>query len=236
MNFAIIARCDHTGEIGIGLISTSMAAGAHLDAAIRPHAGGILIQGSPSNRLNRLATNLLAQGHSARYVLQAVTSNDDDSDLRHIVIIDRESTLAIHHGIACEPACDIKAGPHYAVICEKSDGADASTISSAFESTQGRDFDDRLLRTLEAGVTKMPSQPAGPQSRSGALLVWGRRDYSDIDLRVDLHDDPINELRRIYSDFKPTAAYYEERARNPAQAVNALEFAGVLSAQREKKK
>lgn len=49
--------------------------------------------------------------------------------------------------------------------------------------------------------------------RSVAVIVWGKNDYSDLDLRVDLQDGAIAALRSMYADYKPTAEYYEERAR-----------------------
>jgi uncharacterized Ntn-hydrolase superfamily protein len=70
--------------------------------------------------------------------------------------------------------------------------------------------------------------------RSAALIVWGNRTHNEVDLRVDLHDRAIDELRRIYVDYKPSIAYYEERARNPRNAIPAMEFADMLKNQRQK--
>ena len=44
----------------------------------------------------------------------------------------------------------------------------------------------------------------------------------------------IDELRRIYVDYKPTIAYYEERARSPRNAIPAMEFADMLKKQQQK--
>ena len=41
------------------------------------------------------------------------------------------------------------------------------------------------------------------------------------------------ELRRIYADYKPTIAYYDERARNPRNAITGVEFADRLKKQRQ---
>jgi hypothetical protein len=49
---------------------------------------------------------------------------------------------------------------------------------------------------------------------------------------VDLHDDAIADLGRIYVDYKPSIAYYEERARSPRNAVPAMEFVEKLDAAR----
>ena len=66
------------------------------------------------------------------------------------------------------------------------------------------------------------------------MVVWGNRTYNEIDLRVDRHDSAIRELRRIHVDYKPSIAYYEERARHPRNAIPAMEFADMLKARQQK--
>jgi uncharacterized Ntn-hydrolase superfamily protein len=63
--------------------------------------------------------------------------------------------------------------------------------------------------------------------------VWGNRTYNEVDLRVDVHEHAVEELRRIFIDYRPSIAYYEERARNPRNAIPAMEFADMLKKQQE---
>ena len=70
--------------------------------------------------------------------------------------------------------------------------------------------------------------------RSAAMVLWGNRTYNEVDLRVDLHERAIEELRRIYVDYKPSIAYYEQRARSPRNAIPAMEFADMLKKQQAK--
>ena len=78
---------------------------------------------------------------------------------------------------------------------------------------------------LTSGSGRLPE-------RSAALIVWGSRPHNEIDLRVDLHEDAIADLKRIYVDYKPSIAYYEERAKSPRNAVPAMEFVEKLEAGR----
>jgi hypothetical protein len=39
----------------------------------------------------------------------------------------------------------------------------------------------------------------------------------------------------VYEDFKPTAEFYEARARNPRMTMNAREFAGILETRKQQK-
>jgi uncharacterized Ntn-hydrolase superfamily protein len=235
MSYSIIARCARSGQIGIGLASVSLAAGTGLDAAVRPNVGAILVQGARSFRLNRLATNLLAQGHGPAYVMQQLESTDPDFDLRLVAIIDRESILATHCGTAVRPWSGIRSGAGYAVLCEDSaDERVAQAMVAAFEAAPDDELDNRLLCALEAGSAAAPATAAkGLPIRSAALVNWGRRDYSDLEVRVDMHEDPVTELRRVYADMKPSVEYYEQRARNPSKAMHHREFAGLLKAQQK---
>jgi uncharacterized Ntn-hydrolase superfamily protein len=99
-----------------------------------------------------------------------------------------------------------------------------------FEAAAKADFDERLLCALEAGRDAgglMGIRGPLPE-RSAAVIVWHEQDYSEIDLRVDYQDGAIAVLRAMYADYKPTAEYYEERARHPRNALPAMEFADML--------
>ena len=96
-------------------------------------------------------------------------------------------------------------------------------LRASFESGASLDLDARILAALEA-------VEAGYLAaiRSVALVMYGSRDYSEVDLRVDMHDQPIAELRRLYDEFQPFGAYYDERAKNPREALPQREFADML--------
>ena len=53
---------------------------------------------------------------------------------------------------------------------------------------------------------------------SAWLRVVGQLDWPQIDLRVDMHDDTVAELRRIFEVFKRHDAYYREWSRDPRNA------------------
>ncbi len=67
----------------------------------------------------------------------------------------------------------------------------------------------------------------GRSKRAGALAArptgtfrrrsWSHGDepFAYIDLRVDVHEEPIGELRRVFEWFRPLLPYYSERPHNP---------------------
>jgi uncharacterized Ntn-hydrolase superfamily protein len=73
---------------------------------------------------------------------------------------------------------------------------------------------ERLIAAMAAG------EAAGGDKRgrqSIALRIQGAEDYPELDLRVDDHEDPLAELRRLYDKslerFQPFIACLATRAR-----------------------
>jgi uncharacterized Ntn-hydrolase superfamily protein len=71
------------------------------------------------------------------------------------------------------------------------------SMAEEYQANMNMSFPERLLLALEAG------QAAGGDKRgrqSAALYVVGNEEYADLDLRVDDHEYPVAELRRIYEE------------------------------------
>jgi uncharacterized Ntn-hydrolase superfamily protein len=58
----------------------------------------------------------------------------------------------------------------------------------------------RLLRGIEAG-RDAGGQHGGQQP--AALLVHQGRSFAHVDLRVDVHPEPVGELRRVFDAYRP---------------------------------
>ena len=236
MTYAIVARCPVTGHFGIAVASYSIAVGRHCDGSIRANTGAALTLGNPHPRNNYLAINLLAQGCTAAQALDQLLANDPEGGYRQIAIVDRESAVA-HSGARLAPWSGHRSGSGY---CAFGDGlagqAVLDALAAGYEARPQAGLDERLVEALTAardagglrgGRGRLPE-------RSAALIVWGSRPHNEIDLRVDLHDDAITDLERIYADYKPSIAYYEERALSPRNAVPAMEFVEKLEAGRHR--
>jgi len=67
--------------------------------------------------------------------------------------------------------------------------------AAEYEKSKGLPFAERLIAALAAG------EAAGGDKRgkqAAALLVCTTEDYPFLDMRVDDHAEPIEELRRLY--------------------------------------
>jgi uncharacterized Ntn-hydrolase superfamily protein len=232
MTYSILARCARTGRFGLAMASTSIAIGRDCDGALRPNVGATITQGNANPRNNRLALHLLAQGHLPSHAMRELAACDPQHDWRQVGIVDREGTVAVHSGTNLRPWAGHRVGAGYAAFGSMLAGPKVvDALAERYEADAQRDLEDRLLAALE-GARDAGGLVGGVgplAERSVVLIVWGVRDHSDIDLRVDMHDGAIAELRRIYEEFKPYAVYYDERAKSPRNALPQMEFADILN-------
>jgi uncharacterized Ntn-hydrolase superfamily protein len=232
MSYSIIARCARSGRLGIGTASYTMAIGAYCDGAVRPNVGATVTQDVPLPRNNRLAINALADGATPGLALAMLRDNDPHFEYRQIAIVDREGVAAAHTGSRVSGIKGQRVGSGVVVLgsgLAREKVLDA--MLGSFESSASLEFDERLLAALEGGrdAGGLGGSKGPLRERAVAVIVWHRQDYSEIDLRVDLGEEgAIASLRAMFSDYKPTAEYYEERARHPRNAVPAMEFADML--------
>jgi uncharacterized Ntn-hydrolase superfamily protein len=85
----------------------------------------------------------------------------------------------------------------------------------AFLSARGEHMTERVLKGLEAGLAAGGEE--GPV-RSAGMLVADRWTWPIVDLRVDWHEEPIAELRRVWEIYQPQMGDYLTRALDPASA------------------
>ena len=93
-----------------------------------------------------------------------------------------------------------------------------SAMAEAYRETGEGDLAERLLITLEAGKRaggQANSEGLPLPEKSAALIVKGNDIIQNVDLRIDLHDDAVTELRKVYKTYLSYREYYELRARRP---------------------
>ena len=229
MSFCIVARCVRTGNLGVGIAAEHLAVGLQCDGAIRARIGATMTLHMPTPANNRLALNLLEQGYAPQQAVVELCANDPDHTARQIAIVDREGRTAVHRGARANAAATSSVSESCIAMIDGLPGeAVVRALRERFESGASLALDARILAALEA-----VDATGTAAIRSVALVVYGVNDYSDVDLRVDMHERPIVELRRLYDEYQPFGAYYDERAKNPREAIPQREFADILARKRE---
>jgi len=198
-----IVACDlEAQQWGVSVQSKFLSVGSVVPWA-EPHVGAVATQAYANPRYGPNGLQLLREGLSAQEVVDRLTGEDEGRDHRQLGIVDGKGNTATYTGRECMDWAGGRTGTNYAAqgnILVSAETVDA--LAETFESSAGRPLADRLIDCLAA------AQAAGGDSRgqqSSALLVvqrdGGYAGMSDVvvELRVEDHERPIEELRRIYT-------------------------------------
>ena len=220
MTFTAIGACPETGRLGIGITTYSLGVGGYCPFFERGVAV-LSTQAFANPALGPLATAALRKTPDPQRVLGVLAEQDAGFDWRQVVIAASDGRVAAHTGPHTRPWSGHITGEGFAVFGNVLAGETTVTaMAAAWREGAGDGLPERLLAAIEAG------RDAGGQAspdvahlpeRSAALIVRGADIVEDIDLRVDLHDDAVGELRRLYDTYRKYLPYYALRARSPAE-------------------
>ncbi len=226
MTFSIIARCPHTGRLGLGIATFSIGSGGRCEG-IQAGVGVCKSQAFTNRGNDPLAIELMAQGHTPAHVMKMLEQNDPDHEYRQIAIIDRDGNGVGHSGSGTRPWSGHHVGKGYVAFGNVLAGPQVlEGICAGFEKDPDGLLEFRILAALEGGRNSGGQVGADGHltERSAAIRVVADPDYPDIDVRVDLHDDAIVELRRVLEEFKRYEVFYRDRGRDPSTAITQDEF------------
>ena len=198
-----IAACDlEAGQWGVAVQSKFLSVGSVVPWA-EPAVGAIATQAYANPRYGPDGLALLREGLDADEVVRRLVRLDDGRDERQVGIVDARGGSASWTGTGCSEWAGDRTGPSYAAQGNILVGAETvDALAETFEATAGRPLAERLIECLAA------AQSAGGDRRgqqSASLLIvernGGYAQLSDVvaDLRVDDHEQPIDELARIYA-------------------------------------
>ena len=199
--YSIVAVDREAEQWGVAVQSKFLSVGSVVPWA-EPQVGAIATQAYANPRYGPNGLQLLREGLSAQEVVDKLTSEDEGRDHRQLGVVDAKGNAATYTGKECLDWAGGRTGEGYAAqgnILVSGETVDA--MADTFEQSSGP-LAERLIDCLAA------AQAAGGDSRgqqSSALLVvqrdGGYAGMSDtlVELRVEDHELPIEELRRIYT-------------------------------------
>ncbi|MXR42744.1 DUF1028 domain-containing protein [Halobaculum sp. WSA2] len=212
MTFSIAARDPETDAVGVAVQSKFVSVGAVVPF-VSADAGAIATQSFANVAYGPDGLDLLREGHTAAEAIEALTDADDEAPQRQIGVVGLDGEPAAFTGDECFDVAGDRHGEHYTVqgnILENEATIDA--MAEAFEVSEGG-LPDRLIAALHAG------NDAGGDSRgeqSAALYVakpeggYDGRNDRWVDVRVDDHERPIDELERVFKLYDVTLLAREE--------------------------
>lgn len=200
--FSIVARDPLTGEMAVAVQSHWFSVGTTVSWA-EAGVGAVATQSFVNKSFGIRGLDLLSRGLTAQEALDILLKDDEGREVRQVAIVDTMGNIATHTGKGCIQYATQIQGTQFSVqsnmmLTDKVSKA----MAEAFENSNGKTLAERMLLALEA------AQKAGGDIRgkqSAALLVVPARtegkpwDERTVDLRVDDSNEPIKELRRLYT-------------------------------------
>ena len=199
MTYSIVARDPETGALGVAVQTCMFAVGAVVPWA-RAGVGAVATQSFTEKAYGPRCLAAMTDGSSAADALHAAREADPGSAMRQVGVVDASGSVANFTGELCIAFAGNCTGDGYAVQANMMAATDVwPAMAAAYEGASGA-FAHRLLAALVAG------EEAGGDARgamSAAIKVVDaerRDDASDgviVDVRVDEHARPLDELARL---------------------------------------
>jgi uncharacterized Ntn-hydrolase superfamily protein len=215
MTYSIAARDPKTGRFGVAVQSHAFTVGP-IVPWLEPGVGAVATQAFVNVSFGPIALEMLRNGWSAEKVVAALVAGDETPEQRQIGIVDGTGHAAAYTGSACVKACGHLVGEGFTTqgnLLERDEVW--QSMAPAYEAALAEElpFSERLLRTLEA------AEAAGGdvRGRQSAAIVIVDADLRgarwrglNMDLRVEDHDQPVPELRRLVNLWEAQALLDDE--------------------------
>lgn len=198
--FSIVAKDPQTGEMAVGVQSHWFSVGALVPWG-RSGVGVVATQSFVNPAYGPKGLSLMEEGKSAAEALQILVAQDEGRAYRQVAFLDASGNAAAHTGDKCVEAASHIIGENFSVQANMMLNDEVvPAMAEAFRKNDQLPLAERVVKVLQA------AQEAGGDIRgkqSAALIVVGpekvENSWEDkkIDLRVDDHANPLQELERL---------------------------------------
>jgi uncharacterized Ntn-hydrolase superfamily protein len=230
MTWSIVARDPLTGQIGIAVTTCAFAVGARVPF-VATGVGAIATQAFVNPFYGSRGLELLQAGASAADVIRVVTASDEGQADRQVHVMDRNGRFAAHTGSTCVPWAGHLIRDHFSVAGNMLAGPQViEETARVFALEAAIPFARRMIVALEAG------QAAGGDKRgkqSAAILIHDGEEYPLIDIRVDDHAEPLQELARLEAVSRQRYIHYRKcmpSRSNPSGVLGREEIERLIAA------
>ena len=197
--YSIVAYDEETGEMGVAVQSHWFSVGTIVSWG-EAGVGVVATQSFVNPQYGPDGLMMLKEGLSPDEIVRKLTTEDEGRAVRQLAVLNKQGIAASYTGDNCIKDAGNLIGKHYSVQANMMLNDKVwPAMALAFENSKGS-LAERMLISLEAG------QAAGGDIRgkqSAAILVVGSENTGKpwldrkVDLRVDDHKEPLEELRRL---------------------------------------
>ena len=248
--YSIVARDPGTGELGVAVHSHWFSVGP-ICAWARPGAGAVATQSVADPSYGPRGLDAMASGEAAPVALSRLLAGDDAMAVRQVAMIDADGRVGVHTGADCIPYAAHVAGEGFSCQANMMERDTVPVaMAAAFARAEG-DLAERLVVALEAAEAE-GGDVRGRQSAALTVVpARGAAWETEVDLRVDDHRAPLEELRRLLGRARAyglaaeadellaagaheqAAALYERAAQLAPDADELVFWAGLAIARRD---
>ena len=194
MTWSIIYRERDTGRIAVAVATKFFAVGARVPY-VAPRKGAVCTQALLNPLYGPRGLRLIDDGVGAADVVRLLTDADDGRAHRQLHVLGADGRFAGYTGAECVPWCGHWTGDDFSVAGNMLAGPQVvSETVRVLRERADLDLPRRMIAAMKAG------ERAGGDKRgkqSAALVIYGDQDWSELDLRVDDHIEPLLELARL---------------------------------------
>ncbi len=198
--FSIVARDKITGEMAVGVQSHWFSVGSLVSWG-KSGVGVVATQSFINPAYGPNGLKMMESGRSATKTLQYLIAQDKGKDVRQVAMLDVKGDVSAFTGDKCIVYADQIIGDNFSVQANMMlNDKVVPAMAEAFRGSSNLPLAERVLKVLQA------AQKAGGDIRgkqSAALIVVGPKKVKEVwndkivDLRVDDHENPIAELKRL---------------------------------------
>jgi len=194
MTWSIIFHERSTGRIAIAVATKFFAVGARVPH-VEPQKGAVCTQALLNPLYGPKGIRLIREGVGAVDIVRLLTGPDVGREHRQLHVMGADGRFAAHTGAECVPWCGHWTGEDMSVAGNMLAGpAVVSETARVLRERTDLTLPRRMIAAMRAG------EAAGGDKRgkqSAALVIYGDQEYSELDLRVDDHIEPLLELARL---------------------------------------
>ncbi|MDB5401217.1 MAG: hypothetical protein QOF70_6913 [Acetobacteraceae bacterium] len=199
MTWSIVAHDPNSGAFAVAVATKAFAVGASCPF-VRAGVGAVSTQSMTNRYLGPAILDAMARGLPPAAAIEGALAGDEGRGIRQVHAVDRNGRTAAWTGANCVEWCGNVSAGGISVAGNMLAGEPtvAATLAS-WKANQNLPMPDRLMAAMEAG------EAAGGDRRgkqSAAMVMVTTEDFPDLNLRVDDHPEPLQELRRLLSIWK----------------------------------
>jgi len=203
--YSIVARDKTTGEMAVAVQSHWFSVGTAVSWG-EAGVGVVATQSFTNKSFGLRGLAMLKAGVSPQEALDSLLNNDDGKAFRQVAILDTKGRVATHTGAKCIDEAGHANGDDFSVQANMMlNDTVVPAMEKAWKQYSDLALAERMVKVLEAAQ----AQGGDIRGKQSAALLVVKADASDepwndrlLDLRVDDHQNPVQELNRLVKVYR----------------------------------